>query len=633
MSIITLKDITLSFGGLPILERLDLQVEAGERVCLVGRNGEGKSSLMKMINGGLPPDDGTITMRQGLKVSMLEQKVPHEMSGTVYDVVAGALGSLFGLLSRYHDVSQRLSESGDERLMAELETVQHELETAGGWHAGQQVETVISRLKLDAEASFSELSGGLKRRVLLARALVTEPDLLLLDEPTNHLDIEAITRLEEFLLNCDSTLFFVTHDRMLLQNLATRIVELDRGNLTSWPGDYQLYLKRKEQMLEVEAGHRAKFDKKLAREEAWIRQGIKARRTRNEGRVKALQEMRQERKARRERLGTAKMELHEAEKSGKLVIKAKNIGKSYNNMPVVENLTTTILRGDKVGIIGPNGSGKTTLLRMLVGELEPDAGSIRFGTNLQVAYFDQLRSRLNEEKTVAENIGDGNDTVIINGRPKHIIGYLQDFLFTPDRARSPVKILSGGERNRLLLARLFAKPSNVLVLDEPTNDLDIETLELLEELLLEYKGTVLLVSHDRAFLNNVVTGSLVFEGKGRVVEYAGGYDDWLMQRPGEVKDTPAPKTSKKNKSGAVPDRPRKLTFKEKFELEELPGKIEAIEAEQQDLFEKMADPEFYRNEGPEVSKVGRRAEEIEHLLAEMYERWDELETVRNRSTT
>jgi len=630
MPLITLQDIILSFGGPPILQDISFQIEAGERVCLVGRNGEGKSSLMKVIAEELSPDSGNIIRQQGLRTARLSQDVPQEIGGPVFEVVAGGLGKLQELLRRYHELSMKLAAGGGEELLAELEEVQHALEAAHGWQAQQRVEEVSSRLKLDTEADFATLSGGMKRRVLLARALVSEPDLLLLDEPTNHLDIAAITWLEEFLLNANLTLLFVTHDRMLLKKLATRILDLDRGRLTSWPGDYDTYLRRKADMLSAESGQQAKFDKKLAEEEAWIRQGIKARRTRNEGRVRELIEMRNERRARRASVGTAKMQIQEAVPSGKLVAEVKNVSFGYDGPPIIRDLTTTILRGDKVGLIGPNGSGKTTLLRLLLGDLAPQQGSIRLGVNLEPAYFDQQRATLTEEETVIENVGEGNITVTINGRPKHIVGYLQDFLFTPDRARSPVRVLSGGERNRLLLAKLFAKPANILVLDEPTNDLDAETLELLEELIFDYKGTVLLVSHDRAFLNNVVTSTLVFEGEGRVQEYAGGYDDWLAQRPQEVAEKPeAPE--KKTKRKPKPAGPRKLTFKEARELETLPQQIEALEAEQRELYAAMADPDFYRQDGEGISRAKARGEELELELAAAYARWEELEAIKDNA--
>jgi len=626
MSLISLQNITLSFGGPAILQQINLQIEPGERVCLIGRNGEGKSSLMRLIAGGLKPDGGNIIRQQGLRVARLSQNVPLDLNGSVFEVVAGALGELHIFLAQYRDISVRLSSGGGENLLTEMETMQHQLETAGYWKAKQRVETIISRLQLNADSIFSELSGGMKRRVLLARALVSNPDLLLLDEPTNHLDINAINRLEEFLLNTNISLLFVTHDRMLLRKLATRIIDLDRGCLTSWPGNYDTYLRRKAETLAAEASQQTRFDKKLAQEEIWIRQGIKARRTRNEGRVRELVQMRKEFKARQEIVGRARMQIQKAVPSGKLVAELKGVTFGYDDKIIIQNFSTTILRGDRVGIIGLNGSGKTTLLRLLLGDLKPQQGSIRLGTNLEAAYFDQHRAMLDENDTVVNNVGEGKDMVTINGRQRHIIGYLQDFLFTTDRARSPARILSGGERNRLLLAKLFTKPANILVLDEPTNDLDAETLELLEELLFDYKGTVLLVSHDRALLNNVVTSTFVFEKEGKVQEYAGGYDDWLIQRPAEIAET-KPTPEKKVKKRLKPAGPRKLTFKEARELETLPQKIEAMETEQQEIYNSMADPSFYRQESALIIQAKARIEELEQSLAIAYERWEKLEAI------
>jgi ATP-binding cassette subfamily F protein uup len=501
------------------------------------------------------------------------------------------------------------------------------IEAAGGWQIQQRVETVLSRLRLDPDATVAELSGGYKRRVLLARALVNEPDLLLLDEPTNHLDISSISWLEEFLLGFSGAILFITHDRRFLRILATRIIELDRGRVTDWPGDFETYQTRRQAQLEAEATHNALFDKKLSQEEAWIRQGIKARRTRNEGRVAALKEMRRKRLARRQQTGSAVMRLNEAERSGRLVLEAKGLGHAYEGFPLIRDFSTVIMRGDKVGIIGPNGSGKTTLLRILLGSLEPDKGSVRLGTKLQVAYFDQHREQLDDEKSVVENVGDGYEHVTVNGKSRHIIGYLGDFLFPPERARSPVKVLSGGERNRALLAKLFTKPSNVLVMDEPTNDLDTDTLELLEEMLMEYEGTVLLVSHDREFLNNIVTSTLVFEGDGRLVEYVGGYDDWLRQRKPE-EPVRTEKAAGTEKPRTRSERPRILTFKEKKELETLPGLIESLEEEREGIYKSLADPDFYRQAGNRVSESETRIKEIEKEITAAYERWDILESIR-----
>jgi ATP-binding cassette subfamily F protein uup len=628
MALISLQNVSLSFGGLPVLDKISMQIEAGERVCLVGRNGEGKSSLMRLIAGEQSQDSGRVIKQQGAKIARLDQEVPVSLDGTVYSVVSGGLGKYMALLDRHHNLSRRLAEDHSKFLLAELADVEHEMETAGVWQVRQQIETVLSRLQLEADMNFAELSGGMKRRVLLARALVCDPDLLLLDEPTNHLDIESITWLEEFLLASSCTLLFVTHDRDLLKKLATRILDLERGSITSWPGDYDTYLQRKEEMLAAENGQHARFDKKLSKEEAWVRQGLKARRTRNEGRVRALIKMRLQHQARRQQIGNVRMEITEAAVSGKLVAVLKDVSHRFADMDVIRNFTATILRGDRIGIIGPNGAGKTTLLRILLGELSPDKGHVRLGTNLLPVYFDQQRAQLDAEKTVIDNLGDGSDFVEINERRLHIIGYLRDFLFTADRARSPVSILSGGERNRLLLAKLFARPSNVLVLDEPTNDLDIETLELLEQLLMEYKGTVLVVSHDRAFLNNVVTSTLVFEGEGRVQEYAGGYDDWLRQGIAQQPKVAPVRKEKKERFKAKPEGPRKLTFKEARELEELPGRIETLEQEQAQLYEKMTDEAFYRDDGNEVARAKARLGELEKLLKNAYGRWEELEIVQ-----
>ncbi|MFZ5775336.1 MAG: ATP-binding cassette domain-containing protein [Thermodesulfobacteriota bacterium] len=632
MALLSLKNMGLSYGGLPLFEGLELQIEPGERICLVGRNGEGKSTLMRVLAGEIEADHGEIIRQKGLRVGRLGQEVPTDLTGPVYDIVASGLDRLFALLTRYHNASHRLQTDHSEAAMNELEHAQHDLEAADGWLAHQRVDTVLSRLQLPADQPFETLSGGLKRRVLLARALACDPELLLLDEPTNHLDIEAITWLEEFLLGFSGSLLFVTHDRALLKKLATRIVELDRGRLTSWPGDYATYLAKREEMLNAEAAQNSRFDKKLAQEEVWIRQGIKARRTRNEGRVRALVALRKERVARRVQSGTVRLQLQESERSGKLVAAAEDVSFAYGGGPIVAGLTTTIMRGDRVGIIGPNGVGKSTVLKLLLGELAPQSGSIRHGVRVETCYFDQNREQLDPDKSVADNVADGHDKVIINGQPRHIIGYLQDFLFAPARSRSPVSVLSGGEKNRLLLAKLFTKPFNVLVMDEPTNDLDVETLELLEELLLDYQGTLLLVSHDRTFLNNVVTSTLVFEGNGRVVEYAGGYDDWLAQRQ-VAPPQPSPARQEKTEQKERPKRERapKLTYKEERELEALPGKIEGMEAEQQALYARMADPAFYQQDpnGPVAAKDRLAALETE--LASAYERWEALEAIREGS--
>ncbi len=634
MAVISLQDVRIAFGGPELIDGVTLQVERGERVCLIGRNGEGKSTLMKIISGEIAPDSGEVVRSQGVRVAALAQEVPQDLSGTVFEVVAAGLGGMVDLFSRYHTVSSRLAHGGDAGLIAELERIQHRIEGAGGWQMQQRVETVLSRLRLNPDAPASGLSGGYKRRVMLARALVSEPDLLLLDEPTNHLDIDSIAWIEEFLLEFRGSLLFITHDRRFLQALATRIIELDRGRVTDWPGDYKAYLARRQAELDAEAVHNALFDKKLAQEEAWIRKGIKARRTRNEGRVAALKEMRKERSERRERTGSAAMKLNEAERSGKLVLEAGGLGYSYEGSPLIRDFAAILMRGDKIGIIGPNGSGKTTLLKLLLGRIEPGCGSVRRGANLEVAYFDQHRSQLDDNRSVMDNVSDGNEYVTVNGKTRHVIGYLEDFLFPPERARSPVRVLSGGERNRALLAKLFTHPSNVLVMDEPTNDLDTDTLELLEELLLEYQGTVLLVSHDREFLNNIVTSTIVSEGSGKFVEYVGGYDDWLRQRSHAVAE-PAGKPGKALKP-AKPERPRlqrprTLTFKENRELEALPAQIESLEAERDRLYETLAAPDFYKQEGSNVPAAKARIGEIEQSITAAYERWDLLESVRQGS--
>ena len=628
MALVTLRNVCLGFGGPNLLDVIDLQIDKGERLCLLGRNGTGKSTLMKLIAGEVDNDDGTLMRQQGLKVAYLSQEVPEGLTGSVYDVVAAGLGQQGALLSNYHAVSIKLAEQDENRHLAELERIQQELEACGGWQLGQRVETLLSRLQLPPDDDFTCLSGGLKRRVLLARALIIEPDLLLLDEPTNHLDIDAIAWLEEFLKGWNGTLLFVTHDRQFLRHLATRIIELDRGRLSSWPGDYDSYLRRKQEALEAEAKQNALFDKKLAQEEHWIRQGIKARRTRNEGRVRALKSLRELRRQRRELSGKAQIQLNQAELSGRIVIEAEGISYSYQQQPIIHDLTTTILRGDRVGIIGPNGVGKTTLIQLLLGQLKPDNGTVRLGTRLEVAYFDQHRAQLDGEKSVLDNLAEGSDKVDINGKPRHVMSYLQDFLFSPERVRTPVRSLYGGERNRLLLAKLFASPSNLLVMDEPTNDLDVETLELLEELLLDYPGTLLLVSHDRAFLNNVVTSTLVFEGEGRVNEYVGGYDDWLRQRGGAASAVEEKRSGKNMAVQARRERPRKLGYKEQLELEELPQHIEALEAEQEQLHVQMADPAFYQQDGEAIAAAKSRLGVVEAELAERYERWEALEAIK-----
>ncbi len=625
MALLTLRQVSVSFGGPNLLDRVDFQIDKGERVCLVGRNGAGKSTLMKVIAGDIQPDSGEI-VKQGVKIARLEQEVPRHTQGRVFDIVAHGLGEIAPLLSDYHRAVTQLEAEPSPQAMVQLEKVQQQLEAVDGWAFEQKVETVLSRLSLDAEEEFSALSGGLKRRVLLAQALVKEPDILLLDEPTNHLDIASITWLESFLVSYEGTLLFITHDRMFLQALATRIIQIDRGTLTSFPGNYASYLRQRDALLEQEAQQNALFDKTLAQEEAWIRQGIKARRTRNEGRVRALEQLRRARRQRRDREGNAKMVLQDVQESGKQVIEARYISQSYQGKVLFKDFSTRIQRGDKIGIIGPNGCGKTTLLSVLLGQQPPESGTVILGSKLEIAYFDQLRSQLNETMSVRDNVGQGKDYVVINGEQKHIIGYLQDFLFTPQRAMTPIKALSGGERNRLLLAKLFTQPANLLVLDEPTNDLDAETLDLLEELLTAYQGTLLLVSHDRAFLNHVVTSTIAFDEDGIVREYIGGYDDWLQQRPQSTVTNTQPvakKTKPKNK------RKPALSYREQQELDALPGKIEVLEQRQAQLHQQVSDPAFYQQALAQQRTTQETLTAITSELSELYDRWDELETKKN----
>ena len=632
MALISLQEITLAFGGPLLFENLSLQLEPGERVALLGRNGVGKTTLMKVMAGQVEIDRGEIVYQKGIKVNHLPQEVPSNITGTVFDVVFSGLGERAKLLSDYHHVTHRLHTEHTPALMQELDRLQAQINATNGWDLDAQVEDVLSHMKLDGETDFETLSGGQKRRALLAKALVIKPEILLLDEPTNHLDIDTIDWLEGFLKSYPGTIFFVTHDRMFMTHLATRIVELDRGRIFNWSCDYQTFLERKQMALEIETAQRADFDKKLAEEEVWIRKGVKARRTRNEGRVKALERMRQEKSQQRQQIGKASIQAQEAENSGHLVIKAAHLGFSYGDTCLIRDFSSQIMRGDKIGVIGANGSGKTTLLRILLGDLAPQKGKVRLGTNLEVLYYDQLREQLDEEKTVIENVTKGSDTVTINGRPRHVIGYLQDFLFTPDRARTPVKVLSGGERNRLLLARLFTKPSNFLVMDEPTNDLDMETQELLEELLMEYSGTIILVSHDRSFLNNVVTSTIVLEGQGEIYEYPGGYDDWVAQRkPKAAAAAPQTVKARLEKPVAVLEPQeamrRTLSTKEEAELRRLPELIEKLETEHAKLYETLADITFYQKDPKEVAKTQARADVVDEELLRAYKRWEYLENL------
>ena len=642
MPLITLDNVSLAFGHVALLDKVGLQIEPGERVCLVGRNGEGKSTLMRLIRGEVSPDDGSVWRQPDMRIAMLQQEVPQADAQTVFDIIAGGLQQTGALITEYHHVAQQLEHAADDALLQRLGELQQALEASDGWRLEQRVEAVITRLNLPMDIPLAQLSGGYKRRVLLGRALVSEPDLLLLDEPTNHLDIEGIQWLEDFLREFNGALLFITHDRSFLQHLATRIIELDRGQLSSWPGDYGHYLEKKQHQLEVEAEHNARFDKKLAQEEGWIRQGIKARRTRNEGRVRALEALRRQKSQRREVQSTVKLKLDSGDISGKLVADVENISFRYEGKMLVENFSTRIVRGDRIGIIGPNGAGKSTLLKLMLGQLQPNSGSVKLGTNLQIAYFDQQRAQLDPEKSVIDNLNQGSDTVTINGKTKHVMGYLQDFLFPPQRARSPVKSLSGGERNRLLLAQLFCRPANLLVMDEPTNDLDVETLELLEELLLTFDGTLLLVSHDRTFLDNVVTSTLVFEGQGHVAEYVGGYEDWQRQikdRPVQnnvsanavsvsASTSPERVSSKANGKGNTSNtstEKTKLSYKEQQELAALPHAIERLESEKVELEQCMAQSGFYQQGKDDITRTMQRLEAVTGELEHAYSRWEYLE--------
>ena len=631
MPLLRLENLSLAYGHLPLLLHVDLQIDAGERVCLVGRNGTGKTTLFRVFTGMAIPDEGDVRRMDTLRIAHLEQEVPPDTDQTIFEVVAGGIGELGTLLTEYHNLTLHDGLAQRESLR-ELAELQARIEMHDGWNINQKVETVLTRLNLPEDKRLVDCSGGTRRQVMLARALVSEPDLLLLDEPTNHLDINAITWLEKYLLSYNGAVMFITHDRTFVRRLATRIVELDRGRLVSFPGDFDTYLRKKDEMLEIEERANAKFDKKLAEEETWIRRGIKARRTRNEGRVSALQAMRGEKAQRLEVQGTARFGIDTGALSGRLVVDVRQVNFRFGEEPIIRDLSTRILRGDRVGIIGPNGSGKSTLLRLILGELEPSSGEVVLGTKLQVAYFDQHRRTLDVEKSVRENMSD-SDYVTVRGRSRHVIGYLKDFLFPPERIDSPVKALSGGERNRLLLAKIFTQSANMMVLDEPTNDLDVDTLELLEELLAEYEGTLLLVSHDRTFLDNVVTSTLVFEGEGRFREYAGGYEDWeRYQRSIPEVPIPGAKGSSATAISGQPEikpsnKPRKLSYKERRELEALPAKIEALETEQAELHERMGHSAFYRQPGDQITSTIDRLEAVKRELEESYERWQTLESI------
>ena len=629
---IWIHDVSLSLGGPLLLDAAALAVEQGERIGLLGRNGAGKSTLLRMLHGDLRPDSGEVVMGSAIRVSLLPQDVPDSLPGTVYDVVASGGQGHLELLHQYHELTMRMAHNNDADLLKELERVQHRLETSGAWNFHQRVELVISLTGLDGDAEFSVLSAGMKRRVLLAKALADDPDVLLLDEPTNHLDIDAILWLEEFLLRFSGTIVFVTHDRAFLQRMATRIVEIDRGRLLSFDCDYGSYLERRQAMFDTEEKAWQDFDKKLAQEEVWVRQGIKARRTRNEGRVRALEQLRVERELRRERMGDARIAITEATRSGRLVAEAEKITFAFEGKKIAENFSTAIIRGDRLGILGPNGSGKTTLLKLLLGELKPQKGRVRLGAGLKIAYFDQLRAQLEDERSLRDSIADGAQTVQVGDSSRHVVGYLQDFLFSLEQIQAPVRQLSGGERNRLLLAKLFATPSNVLVLDEPTNDLDTETLSLLEERLLTYAGTILLVSHDRAFLNNVVTSTLVFEDDGKLREYAGGYDDWLRQRrEPAVRKEPrvvAERDEEKPARERPPRAQRKLSYKETKELEALPLRIETLEEQMNQIIAILNSSEFYAaNDTAQITTTNERLEALRLEHESVYARWEQLEEI------
>jgi ATP-binding cassette subfamily F protein uup len=637
MAVISLSNAQLAFGHVALLDHAEFSLETSERVGLIGRNGTGKSSLLKIIAGISKLDDGLLVMQQGLKIAYVEQEPHFAEDATVFDVVAAGLGDAQALLAEYDELTGQFGGGNDDAIMARMHEIQSKLDAADAWNFTNKVETTLARLNLDKDAVIGSLSGGTQKRVALACALVGSPDVLLLDEPTNHLDFTSIQWLEGLLKEYKGSVLFITHDRRFLDNVATRIIELDRGRLLSFPGNFSTYQTRKAELLEIEEVENAKFDKFLAQEEVWIRKGVQARRTRDEGRVRRLEALRVMRSERRERQGQVKLDVATGERSGKIVAELIGVNKRFGDKVIVRDFSATILRGDKVGLIGPNGAGKTTLLKLILGEEQPDAGTIRQGTKLQVAYFDQMRAQLNEEANLADTIAPGSDWVEINGQRKHVMTYLNDFLFSPERARSPVKSLSGGERNRLLLARLFAKPANALVLDEPTNDLDIDTLELLEELLEDYTGTVFLVSHDRMFLDNVVTQVIASEGEGIWREYVGGYSDWEQFRPvpspasvkneakAVAKETPKVETKPAAQVNAAPNKAKKLSYKEQRELETLPALIAQLEAEQKAISEKLADPELYKKNATEAQQLNQRYAEIDDLLLENLQRWEEIE--------
>ena len=631
MAVISLSDAQLAFGHVALLDHAEFSIEAGERVGLIGRNGTGKSSLLKIIARTSKIDDGLLVMQQGIQIAYVEQEPQFDMELSVFDAVASGLGELPALLQEYEALTGQFGGDNDDALMERMHDIQVKLDAADAWSLGNKVETTLDKLNLSKDAIMGTLSGGMKKRVALACALVSAPDVLLLDEPTNHLDFSSIQWLEALLKDFKGSVLFITHDRSFLDNVATRIIELDRGKLTSFPGNFTTYQTRKADLLENEEVENAKFDKFLAQEEIWIRKGVKARRVRDEGRVKRLEQLRLQRSARREQQGQVKLDVGSGERSGKIVAELENVSKRFGEKVIIDDFSSIILRGDKVGLIGQNGAGKTTLLKLILGQDEPDSGTIKQGSKLQIAYFDQMRAQLNEEASLADTIAPGSDWVEVNGQRKHVMSYLGDFLFAPERARSPVKSLSGGERNRLLLARLFAKPANALVLDEPTNDLDIDTLELLEELLEEYTGTVFLVSHDRTFLDNVVTQVIVAEGEGQWREFIGGYTDWERYRS-TVPVSKAAKTEQKPTVAAVSTmsapaaaKPKKLSYKEQRELEELPKLIASLEAEQASITEKLADANLYKNGPEQANLLNARHAEIDEQLLEALEKWEVIE--------
>lgn len=637
MSLVRINNGSLAYGYTPLLQQADFSIEAGERVCIVGRNGAGKSSLLKVLAGEVLLDDGEFNIATDVKVSRLQQDPPKAEQGTVYSYIAAGLADVGQLLEEYHQLSQSMAKAQGEaleKMLKNLERLQSKLDHFDGWQLDNRIQQNCRLLGLDPDKPLSELSGGWQRKVALARALVSEPDLLLLDEPTNHLDIDTIEWLEQFLLGYKGAIAFISHDRGFIQKIATRIVDLDRGVVTSWPGDYQSYLDGKQEWLRVEAEQNAHFDKKLAEEEVWIRQGIKARRTRNEGRVRALKALRMERRARLERQGNARMQVSEADRSGKLVFEVRDLNYNLADKDLVRDFSTNVMRGDRIALIGPNGCGKSTLIKLLIGQLAPQSGEIKTGTKLEVAYFDQYREALDPEKTVEENVGEGKSTVSVNGKDRHILSYLQDFLFSPMRARTPVKALSGGEKNRLLLARLLLRPANLIILDEPTNDLDIETLELLESLLTEYEGTLLLVSHDRAFIDNTVTSSWWFSGNGRWSEYVGGYQDAVAQGARFYRDAEEPEAAKPVKQEVAPQKAaepkttKKLSYKLQRELDALPALMETLEQELEQLQERVNQPDFYSQEQEIVGRELQQLAEKEQQLEAYFERWEELESMK-----